>query len=283
MPICKVGNININYEVYGSGFPLVLSHAFAANLKMWRPQIKKLSSKYRVILYDIRGFGLSSAPAGKQNYSLEILVKDLHSLITHLDIDKAYIGGLSLGGAISLGYAYRYPEVVAALLILDIHGGFQPRNTESESSFAELWKEEERIALQRGIADLARYQIATGTAFPPIVADKSLQEQYIKEMASCPINGFIGVGRALPWEAEWQRKAADKIHVPTLITVGSDDKIKQGVRILHEHIRGSRYVEIRGSAHGTARWHPDAINKSIMEFLEAVEQGEAIEGEIILD
>ena len=126
MPVCRVNDININYKIYGKGFPLVLIHPFSASLEFWSPQIEELSRRYQVIAYDVRGHGLSSAPAGEENYTLDVLVEDLHHLLTHLGVAQAYVGGLSLGGAIALGYAHRYPGTVKALLIFDIHGGFQP-------------------------------------------------------------------------------------------------------------------------------------------------------------
>jgi len=283
MPVCQVNGININYRVYGEGFPLVLSHPFSASLEFWAPQIEKLSPKYQIIAYDVRGHGLSSAPAGEENYTLDVLVEDLHHLLEHLGVAKAYIGGLSLGGAIALGYAHRYPETVKALLIFDIHGGFQPPSDPAmQAAMAEGREKGEKLALERGMADFARRQIATGTAFPPVPQDEALQEQHVERMARFPVNGYIGVGRAKPWEAEWQRQAADRINVPTLITVGSDDleMVTTGTRILHEHIKGSRYVVIKGSVHETARWRPDLFNQAVIEFLEAVEADKPVAGEM---
>jgi pimeloyl-ACP methyl ester carboxylesterase len=283
MPVCRVDDININYKIYGKGFPLVLIHPFSASLEFWAPQIEKLSRKYRIIAYDVRGHGLSSAPAGEENYTLGILVEDLHHLLQHLGVAKAYIGGLSLGGAIALGYAHRYFETVKALLILDIHGGFQPpSDAAAQAAMTEGRAKGEKYARERGMADFARRQIATGTAFPPVPDDAALQQQYVERMARFPLNGYIGVGRARPWEAEWQRQAADKINVPTLITVGSDDleMVVSGTRILHEHIKGSRYVIIKGSVHETARWRPDLFNRCVIDFLKAVEAGKPVAGEI---
>ena len=283
MPVCRVDDININYKIYGEGFPLVLIHPFSASLEFWAPQIEKLSPKYRIIAYDVRGHGLSSAPAGEENYTLDILVEDLHRLLTHLGVAKAYVGGLSLGGAIALGYAHRHPGTVKALLIFDIHGGFQPpSDAAAQAAMAEGRAKGEKYAQERGMADFARRQIATGTAFPPVPDDAALQQQYVERMARFPLNGYIGVGRAKPWEAEWQRQAADKINVPTLITVGSDDleMVVSGTRILHEHIKGSRYVIIKGSVHETARWRPDLFTRCVIDFLKAVEAGKPVAGEI---
>lgn len=283
MPVCKTGDININYKVYGAGFPLVLTHGFTASLEIWAPQIKDFSPKYQLILYDARGHGLSSAPAGEENYSLDIFVEDLHQLLTRLGVHKAFIGGLSLGGAVSLGYAYRHPEMVAALLIFDIHGGFQPYNAATEAFMSRIQDDGERISREKGMVDLARHQIATGTAFRPILYDELLQEQHLNNMARFSVNGFSGIGRAQPWKAEWQRRAADSIAVPTLIVAGGDDEIKIGARILHEHIKNSRYVEIKGCVHGTAQWRPDVVNPAVLEFLGRVKAGEPAEGEILLE
>jgi len=272
MPACKSGDITINYEVYGRGFPLVLSHGFTANLDIWAPQINAFSAKYQVIVYDARGHGLSTAPAGEKNYSLENLVDDLANLIKHLDIQKAYVGGLSMGGAIALGYIAKYPEKVKALLISDIDGGFQTHDTKTEEFMSKMWQENEIIATKWGMAELGRHRIANRTAPRPVLQNQELQEKFLRRMAMMSTNGYIGIGKVLPLKAEWLRNVAKDISVPTLIMVGGDDEvIKPGVKILHKHIAGSRYVEIKGSVHGTAEWYPDIFNSTVLNFLEDVE------------
>jgi 3-oxoadipate enol-lactonase len=286
MPFCQNGNININYKEYGQGFPLVLIHPFSASLEYWSPQIEELSTRYRIIAYDVRGHGLSSAPDGEENYTLDSLVSDLHHLLEYLRVNQACIGGLSMGGAIALGYAGRYPGKVKALLLCDIHGGFfLPPDPASRANMTKMREKGEKYASERGMADLARRQVAAGTAFPPLPDNRFLQEQYVERMARFPLNGYIGGNRARPWEAAWQREAADKIDVPTLITVGTDDldTLIAGSRILHEHIKDSRYVMITGSAHETSRWRPDLFNKAVIDFLEAVESGKPIAGEMTLE
>jgi 3-oxoadipate enol-lactonase len=285
MPVCQNENININYQEYGRGFPLALVHPFSASLEYWAPQVKKLSTRYRIIVYDVRGHGLSSAPAGEENYTLDNLVADLHHLLEHLKVKQAYVGGLSMGGAIALGYAGRHPGAVKALLLCDIHGGFfTPPDPTTQAAADEARAKGEKYAREKGMANLARRQVAVGAAFPPLPDDKVVQEQYIERMARFPLNGYIYASRARPWEASWQHKAADSINVPTLITVGIDDldTIIAGSRILHEHIKGSRYVMIMGSAHETSRWRPNLFNKAVIDFLEAVEAGRPVAGEIIL-
>jgi 3-oxoadipate enol-lactonase len=285
MPVCNADDINIYYKVFGQGFPLVLIHPFSASLEFWTPQIRKLSTKYKVIAYDVRGHGLSSAPAGEEYYTLDNLVEDLNQLLTHLNITKAYVGGLSLGGAIALGYAHRHPDMVRALLVFDIHGGFvPPSNPAAEAAMAEGREKGEKYALDRGMADFARLQLATGSAFPPVPGDELHWQQHVERMAKFTVNGYIGVGRAKPWEEGWQRKAADKIEVPTLITVGDKDleMVVKGTRTLHEHIKNSRYVIIKGAMHETARWRPGLFTRCVSNFLNDVEAGKPVAGEMTL-
>lgn len=286
MPVCQFNGININYNVYGEGFPLVLIHPFSASLEFWANLIQSLPPGYQAIPYDVRGHGLSSAPVGEENYTLDILVEDLHHLVEHLGLKQIYVGGLSLGGAVALGYAARHPEMVKALMVFDIHGGFQPpADPAMKAAMAEGREKGEKYAMEHGMADFARRQLATGSAFPPVPDDETLQQQHIERMAKFPVNGYIGVGRASPWEAGWQRDASDGIKVPTLITVGADDlpMVVNGTRTLHEHIQGSRYVIIKGSVHETARWRPDVFNQVAIDFLKAVDAGKPVAGEITID
>jgi 3-oxoadipate enol-lactonase len=285
MPVCTANGININYRVFGGGFPLVLVHPFSASWEFWAPQIKKLAAGYQIIVYDVRGHGLSSAPAGEEHYTLEILAEDLHQLLYHLKISKAYIGGLSLGGAVALGYAHRHPEAVKALMIFDIHGGFTPPpDPAARAAMAEGREKGENYVRERGMADFARLQLAAGMAFPPVLDDEAHKQQYIERMAKFPVNGYIGVGRAKPWEEEWQRRAADEINMPTLITVGDKDldMVVKGTGTLHEHIKNSRYVIIRGAMHETARWRPVLFTRCVTDFLKDVEAGRPVAGEMTL-
>jgi pimeloyl-ACP methyl ester carboxylesterase len=286
MPVCQANDINIHYREYGEGFPLILVHPFSASLEHWAPQTGMFAKKYRVITYDVRGHGLSTAPAGEENYTLDILAEDLHHLLEYLEVKQAYVGGLSMGGAIALGYAHCHPEKVKALMIFDIHGGFfTPPPPTAQSAMAEAQEKGENYARERGMADLARRQVAAGTVFPPLPDNEELREQYVEKYAKFPLNGYIGVGRTRPWEAAWQREAADKIDIPTLITAGSDDlpMVVSGTAELHEHIEGSRYVLIMDSVHETSRWRPLLFNRAVLEFLEDVEASRPVAGEITLE
>ena len=125
MPKVRVNNIELYYEVHGRGFPVVFLHGFAGTVNMWRPQVPVLSAGYRFIIYDARGHGQSESPPSLDNYSADIVVEDLFQLLGTIGIQKAVVGGLSMGGYESLRFYLRHPQVVTALILMDTGPGYR--------------------------------------------------------------------------------------------------------------------------------------------------------------
>ena len=116
MPVYKGREVDLYYEVKGEGKPLVFTHGASWNHKQWRPQVDAFSRRYQTVVWDIRGHGASSLPHGKVDS--EDFSRDLADLLSELGIEQATLCGLSLGGHISLQTAVRYPEKVAALILI---------------------------------------------------------------------------------------------------------------------------------------------------------------------
>ena len=119
MPTANVNGINVYYESHGDGFPLVFAYGIGGNTTEWEPQIPAFSERYRFIVWDPRGHGRSDSPPDADQYTQEIFAQDLKGLLDHLGIERAYVGGLSMGGGIATRLAILHPERVAALLIID--------------------------------------------------------------------------------------------------------------------------------------------------------------------
>ena len=114
--------IRIRYDARGpeDGRPLVLAHGFGVSLEMWMPQMAALSGEHRLITWDARGHGGSSAPDDVESYTMPALASDLRALLEALDAtDGAVIGGMSFGGQIALQYVVDHPEDVHALILSD--------------------------------------------------------------------------------------------------------------------------------------------------------------------
>ncbi|HYL79850.1 MAG TPA: alpha/beta fold hydrolase, partial [Candidatus Acidoferrum sp.] len=109
--------IEIHYAVAGKGPVVTLSHSLGCDLSMWDDQVKVLSPHYRVLAFDTRGHGQSSAPPGA--YSLGQMAEDLQALLTGLGIQETHFVGLSMGGMIGQVFALAYPRMVKRLVLCD--------------------------------------------------------------------------------------------------------------------------------------------------------------------
>ena len=118
----EVNETRLYYEIAGSGHPLVLIHGFTLDTRMWDDQFELFSQHYKVIRYDLRGFGKSALPS-RESY---VRADDLRALLEYLGIGRTYVLGLSIGGSVAIDFAISYPELAAALITVDSAlGGFQ--------------------------------------------------------------------------------------------------------------------------------------------------------------
>lgn len=112
-----VGGGTLYYEVRGSGPPVVLLHAGGLDLTMWDPQVGPVARAFRVIRYDARGHGRSSAPMGPHS-----TVEDLRALLDHLGVERANLVGISMGAGVALEFAISYPQRVSKLVLVSTSG-----------------------------------------------------------------------------------------------------------------------------------------------------------------
>jgi 3-oxoadipate enol-lactonase len=282
MPVASVNGIDLYYETFGTGFPLVLAHGYCTSINLWQHQIPLLSQRYQVIAYDARGHGLSSAPAGKEHYTLQHLVDDMHALLRHLGIAQAYIAGHSMGGATTAGFAARHPEMTRAALICNIDAGQQPVDPVADREAAETRQRGLAFVRQRGLADYARQQIAAKTVPPFILHSEAEQLRFVTRYAHQPMHGYLGVGEALPWREAWLTEAAQTLRMPVAIIVGTEDVFYRGADLLHQRLPQSHFVSIQDAPHDSMNARPEAFNKGLSEYLDQLEQGKAVAGRRVL-
>ena len=125
MPKIDRDGIKIHYEVHGDGPPLILTHGYSSTSAMWTGQVEALSKHHKLILWDMRGHGQSDYPDSPSAYSEALTVGDIAALLDAVGVGKAIVGGLSLGGYMSLAFYRAHPERVSALLIIDTGPGFR--------------------------------------------------------------------------------------------------------------------------------------------------------------
>ena len=101
MPTAHVNGVDLAYEEYGEGYPLIWIHEFAGSMESWLPQVNFFSRRYRVIVYNARGYPPSEVPADIAAYSQDNAVEDLYGLLQHLGILQAHVGGLGSGAIVA--------------------------------------------------------------------------------------------------------------------------------------------------------------------------------------
>lgn len=286
----QINGIDINYEEYGAADapPLVLAHGYTASLDMWREQIPAFSANYRVVIYDTRGHGRTTAPADMDAYGLATdYVADQVALMDHLGIESAYVGGLSMGGMIAQEFALQYPQRVKALLLFDTGPGMAAgmsglqRDPAMRQRFEQMRGMMQTLARTKGMSAIV--EAMRNSPIPGLSrgAVPDAVRRHGENMAKMSVDGYLGGAKSMQdWAGSLDRLG--EITAPTLVLVGDKDNLLGASRVIHEKIANSRFVLIRGVGHGSNFWNPQAFESAVLEFLADVESGAPIAGDVTL-
>ncbi|HXF50310.1 MAG TPA: alpha/beta fold hydrolase [Dehalococcoidia bacterium] len=282
MPVATVNGVRIHYETHGHGRPIVLAHGYTASLRLWDGQIEPLSRRYRVVVYDTRGHGGSEAPADMNAYSIATFAEDQAALMDHLGIDRAIVGGLSMGGVVAQEFALRYPERVEALLLCDT-GAMPPGtfgNPEMRERMAAMQEEMARVARERGMAAIAEWMRQNPQGPRPEGPIPEGVRRHLEGVARMSVDGWLGGWHALQtWPGATER--LQEITAPTLVIIAELDSLRPAGEIIHQRIPGSRQALITGSFHGSCLWKTEAFNRALLDFLDDLEAGNELPGEVV--
>jgi pimeloyl-ACP methyl ester carboxylesterase len=251
LSVVHLNGIDINYEEHGNpdGAAVLLTHAYAATLQMWKPQFEAWSD-YRVVGWDMRGHGGTDSPPTQDSYTEKLTVQDMASLLRHLGIEQAVIGGLSLGGYLSLEFQHAHPEMVRALVLCNTGPGYRSDDgragwNEFSIGYAKRLEEKALDGLGRGIeieATRGYQRSAAGLAF----AGRGI----LTQRDSVVIDHL------------------STIDVPTLIVWGADDaRYRSGCEYMASKIPGAKLVTVEGAGHAVNLYQPAAFNDAVLNFL----------------
>ena len=252
--------VEIAYEDAGRGEPVVLLHGFVFDRSMWRGQVEALGERFRFITPDLRGHGESAATEGPA--TMEEMAADVAALLDELGVGRAVVGGLSMGGYVTLAFCRQYPERVRALVLADTRA-------EADSEEGRRGREElARLALAEGMRPVA------DTLTPKLLAPATVAARpEVVERVRAMVLGTKPAGAAAASRGMAQRRDQTdwlpEISAPTLIIVGSEDAITPpaGAEAMRAKIEGSRLVTIEGAGHASNLERPAEFNRALADFL----------------
>lgn len=260
MKLARINSIQLAYTDTGAGRPLVLIHGYPFNRSLWSDQIPALSNSHRIIAPDLRGFG--ETDASLEPSTMNRLAADVAQLMDHLEIPRATIGGLSMGGYVALAFYKQFASRVRALILADTRA--QADTQEAKQTRAQQAEK----ALSEGMAGIADAMLPklltpeTVSKRPEIV--RRVRDMMLKtkpEGAAAALRGMA--------EREDLTGLLPKISVPTLIIVGAEDAITPlaDSEKMHHAIAGSRLVVLDHAGHVSNLERTEQFNDALLHFL----------------
>lgn len=254
----RVNGIEIYYELHGAeGAPwLVLSHSLACSVRMWDPQIEAFKASHRILAYDMRGHGQTSAPAGP--YTLDMLADDVLGLAASLNIKSAVYCGLSIGGMIGQTIALRASGPFGRMVLADTTHAQPP-------DALKQWEERIRIAETQGMAGLVDSTLERWFTEPFRKKNPPELQRIRGLIERTPVAGYVGCGRAIMGLNTTAKLKSIKL--PVLAMTGEQDLAAPGTRYIGENVPGAKLVVIPQASHIANIEQPEAFNRALREFL----------------
>ena len=250
--------IDTHYTIDGEGQWLVFSHSLASNVTMWEPQVKAFSKRYKVVCYDTRGHGQSSAPAGA--YTLDQLADDAKALLDSLGIKSCHWVGLSMGGMIGQTFALEYPGVFKTMTLADTTSRYP-------AELQATWQGRIDTATKQGMEPIVQPTLERWFTEPYRKSGAPVVGEIAQAIRVTPVPGFVGCCHAIPKINVSAR--LKEVKIPSLVIVGEQDPGTpvSMAREIHENLPGSELVILPSAAHLSNLEQPGAFNQALAGFL----------------
>lgn len=261
----NANGISMGYDLSGEGDCLVLVHGAGDNRWMWWEQVPVLSRRFRLLTYDVRGFGESEL--GEGEVSMGLLGEDLHQLLKALGIGSAYVLGYSMGGRIGLQATLAYPQAVKALVLANSGVGATPPSPEAQERRKRLIG-----LLEQGNIEAVSEEM-TKLSFSPGLKERDPARfgRYKAMKLRNDPHQFARVWGAL---AAASPPNLSRLNCPVLVIAGEHDSFMPlaAAKSTHAAIVGSR-LEVLPTGHAAAIEAPGEFNRIVIDFLTGPARG----------
>lgn len=251
MSTLERNGVTIYYEDHGTGLPVLLTHGYSATSEMWSGQVEALRDRYRVITWDMRGHGKSDSPEDPGQYSEAATVDDMAAVLGACGVDRAVIGGLSLGGYMSMAFHLRYPEMVKALMLFDTGPGY--KSDSARDAWNETAEERARAFEERGLDALGKSAEVLASSHTSAAGLARAARGMLRQFDARVIESLPG------------------IVVPVLVVVGDADKpYLNATEYMVKKIAGAQKVVVPDAGHASNIDQPDVFTGAVERFLSGV-------------
>ncbi len=262
MPTFRSGDAQLFYEMAGNGPEIVLLHPFPLNRRFWDSLKPQLSTRYRLILPDLRAHGASELGEGPA--TMQKLADDLAGLCREEGVRKAFFVGVSIGGYLLFEFWRRYRDHVAALVLANTRPGAE--TSEGRTNRLQLADRVLREGTDGFIEEMLAKLLseATRTNRPDIV---SVARRMMQSMSA---EDIAAVQRGMA-ERPDSVATLSTINVPTLIIAGDEDSIPLSeFELMRQHISGSRLQVIAQAGHYAALEKPAEFGALLRTFFDGL-------------
>jgi 2-succinyl-6-hydroxy-2,4-cyclohexadiene-1-carboxylate synthase len=263
------GDAALHLEVEGEGPAVVLLHGFGGSARNWRPQLRALRGEFRVAAFDVRGHARSDAPRDAASYRPACFVSDVGRVFDHLGIERAVVGGLSMGAGIAARFAAAHPERVRGIVLAALPPGAQsPPDHQAEGNRQRSWALAFAAAIDRKGLEAAGARYAWGPESGLDASAAKLVRMGFLEHAPHAIAHTLR--ELLAVQPGWSAIAESlrPLDLPVLVIVGERDPVSLApCRKLAEAIPRAELLVVPGAGHVVNLEARDAVNAALRSFL----------------
>lgn len=260
----RIGDISISYHIKSADTTpaqtLIFLHGFPFNKSMWRDQLEALPDDINGIAVDIRGHGLTTS--GHGFFSIDVFAKDLRVFMEKLEVEKAVLCGISMGGYIALRAHQLFPEKISGLILADTHSKVDT-NEGKQKRFDSI----------QAVLNHGRRPFSIGFVENVFSADTIPEKpdavEYIKSaIRRNSVGSICGTLLALAARID-TTDSLKEIKAPTLLIRGSEDRIttSQDMKEMQAAIPHAGFIEIAGCGHLPNLEAPEEFNRAVEEFM----------------
>src|SRR5919202_761785 len=254
----EVNGTRLYYEAAGRGPAVVLIHGGLVDSRMWDDQMRPLAKRFRVVRYDLRGYGRSAAPTAPFSH-----VEDLRALMDFLKVGRAAVVGLSLGGIVAADFALEHPERVERLALVGagLRGDTQPPDERSLNAY----RTGAREGAEKYFEAFLQADLLAGVRNRPAARER-MHRMMIDNFKALT---YLTSGM-LQYPEPKTIERLGEIRAPTLVVVGSLDgrNLQNIADTLAARIPGARKVTIPGASHHPPVETPKEFNRVLLDFLQ---------------